>query len=234
MSENLSPCLRSHHEIITEFIYVYTVQDCLMCIADCYFCASRLTFSSLLLMLRLCIWRTAFLWCCWLNKLNKFINSWWSRMSENSIYCCLIYGCLIYFVYMYVLWKWDSKMCILMVILRVITINYSHRTLIINFSLHFLIFFMVNYWGRWLYRPSPPHLKYWGGGYIPLIPPPPGIDTHDLYTFNLIFVFFFFISRREIVITVNPILQLGRQHAAFRSSSFRSWCLGCPTSSSSS
>ena len=173
MSENLSPCLRSHHEIITEFIYVYTVQDCLMCIADCYFCASRLTFSSLLLMLRLCIWRTAFLWCCWLNKLNKFINSWWSRMSENSIYCCLIYCCLIYFVYMYVLWKWDSKMCILMVILRVITINYSHRTLIINFSLHFLIFFMVNYWGGgWLYRPSP-HLKYWGGGYIP--PPiPPG------------------------------------------------------------
>ena len=48
MSENLSPCLRSHHEIVTEFIYVYTVQDCLMCIADCYFCASRLTFSSLL------------------------------------------------------------------------------------------------------------------------------------------------------------------------------------------
>ena len=48
MSENLSPCLRSHYEIVTEFIYVYTVQDCLMCIADCYFCASRLTFSSLL------------------------------------------------------------------------------------------------------------------------------------------------------------------------------------------
>ena len=175
MSENLSPCLRSHHEIITEFIYVYTVQDCLMCIVDCYFCASRLTFSSLLLMLRLCIWRTAFLWCCWLNKLNKFINSWWSRMSENSIYCCLIYGCLIYFVYIYVLWKWDSKMCILMVILRVITINYSHRTLIINFSLHFLIFFMVNYWGDDC-TGHPPHLKYWGG-YIP--PIPPGIDTHD-------------------------------------------------------
>ena len=38
-------------------------------------------------------------------------------------------------------------MCILMVILRVITINYSHRTLIINFSLHFFKFFMVNYWG---------------------------------------------------------------------------------------
>ena len=40
---------RSHYKFATEFIYVYTVQDCLMCIADCYFCASRLTFSSLLL-----------------------------------------------------------------------------------------------------------------------------------------------------------------------------------------
>ena len=29
-------------------------------------------------------------------------------------------------------------MCILMVILRVITINYSHRALIVNFSLFFL------------------------------------------------------------------------------------------------
>ena len=180
MSENLSPCLRSHHEIVTEFIYVYTVQDCLMCIADCYFCASRLTFSSLLLMLRLCIWRTAFLWCCWLNKLNKFINSWWSRMSENSIYSCLIYGCLIYFVYMYVLWKWDSKMCILMVILRVITINYSHRTLIINVSLHFLIFFYGELLGGMIVQAIPPTWNI-GGGYIPPIPPPPpGIDTHAL------------------------------------------------------
>ena len=30
-------------------------------------------------------------------------------------------------------------MCILMVILRLITINYSHRALIINFSLHFFV-----------------------------------------------------------------------------------------------
>ena len=37
-------------------------------------------------------------------------------------------------------------MCILMVILRVITINYSHRALI-NFSLYFFNFFRVNYWG---------------------------------------------------------------------------------------
>ena len=181
MSKNLSPCLRSHHEIVTEFIYVYTVHDCLMCIADCYFCASRLTFSSLLLMLRLCIWRTAFLWCCWLNKLNKFINSWWSRMSENSIYSCLIYGCLIYFVYMYVLWKWDSKMCILMVILRVITINYSHRTLIINFSLHFFFFFYGELLGGWLYRPPPPTWNIGGD-----ISPHPPRDRHPCLQFSTI------------------------------------------------
>ena len=172
MSENLSSSLRSHHEIATEFIYVYTVQDCLMCIADCYFCASRLTFSSLLLArcfltLRLWIWRTAFLWCCWLNKLNKFINSWWSRMSGNSIYSCLIYGCLIYFVYMYVLWKWDSKMCIL-------------TTLIGLSSLIFLFLFFFDGellgGGGWLYRPSPPPTWKIGGIYPP--PIPPGIDTH--------------------------------------------------------
>ena len=147
-----------------------------MCIADCYFCASRLTFSSLLLMLRLCIWRTAFLWCCWLNKLNKFINSWWSRMSENSIYSCLIFGCLIYFVYMYVLWKWDSKMCLLMVILRVITINYSHRTLIINFSLHFFNFVYGELLGDDCTGHPPPEIL---GGYIP--PPPSPRDRHPCY-----------------------------------------------------
>ena len=100
-------------------------------------------------------------------------------MSENSIYSCLIYGCLIYFVYIYiyVLWKWDSKMCILMVILRVITINYSHRALI-NCSLHFFknCYGELLGGGGWLYRPSPPPEIL--GGIYPPHPPPPGIDTH--------------------------------------------------------
>ena len=93
-------------------------------------------------------------------------------MSENSIYSCLIYGCLIYFVfYLYVLRKWDSKMCIWMVILWVITIIHSLRALIINFSLHFFVVVMVNYWGDDCTGHPPPHLKYWGGGDISPHPP---------------------------------------------------------------
>ena len=63
-------------------------------------------------------------------------------------------------------------MCILTVILRVITINYSHRALIINFSL-FFVFLRVNYWGGGMIVQAipPPHLKYWGGGYPPTPPP---------------------------------------------------------------
>ena len=68
-------------------------------------------------------------------------------------------------------------MCLLMVILRVITINYSHRTLIINFSLHFFNFVYGELLGGGDdCTDHPPHLKYWGGGDIS--PHPPGIDTH--------------------------------------------------------
>ena len=72
-------------------------------------------------------------------------------------------------------------MCILMVILRVITINYSHRALVINFSLGF--FFYGELLGGMIVQATPPpHLKYWGGGGIyPPPPHPPGIDTHACY-----------------------------------------------------
>ena len=65
-----------------------------------------------------------------------------------------------------------------MVILRVITINYSHRALIINYSLHFFVL-MVNYWGGGddFTGHPPPTLNIGGGGVYP--PTPPGIDTHD-------------------------------------------------------
>ena len=72
--------------------------------------------------------------------------------------------------------KSDSKMFILMVILRVITITYSHRALIINFSLHFC-FLMVNYWGGMIVQAIPPPKILGGLVFPPLPPPPPGIDT---------------------------------------------------------
>ena len=70
-------------------------------------------------------------------------------------------------------------MCILTVILRVITMNYSHRALI-NFSLFFFFFEGELLGGGMIVQAiPPPHLKYWGGGDISPPPsPPPGIDTH--------------------------------------------------------
>ena len=107
---------------------------------------------------------------------------------------------------MYVFWKWDSKMCILMVILRGITINYSHRALIINFSLHFC-FFMVNYWGDDC-TGHPPTWNIGGGGDISPPPPSPGstpMTTCTLYKLDQIRnVILFFKERAYIGCGLNP------------------------------
>ena len=73
-------------------------------------------------------------------------------------------------------------MCILMVVLRVITINYSHRALIINFSLHFFcdgdfffFFFFFFLGGGGYCTGNPPTWNI--GGYISPHPPPP-VSTH--------------------------------------------------------
>ena len=66
-------------------------------------------------------------------------------------------------------------MCISMVILRVITINYSYRALIINFSLQFCCFDGELLGGGMIVQATP-HLKYWGGGIYP--PPHPPRDRH--------------------------------------------------------
>ena len=94
---------------------------------------------------------------------------------------------------MYVLRKWGSKMCILMVILRVITINYSHRAIIIIF----LIFFL--WWIIGGGDDCTGHPPTWNiGGNIS--PHPPGIDTHacgrsqiSYWGFPLVWSQYFFI-----------------------------------------
>ena len=61
-------------------------------------------------------------------------------------------------------------MCILMVILQVITINYSHRALIINVSLPFFFYGELlggGMIGQATPPPPPPEIFFfWGGGYI--------------------------------------------------------------------